>query len=297
MALLRSYLFAPGNDERLLAKVFDAGADGVVLDLEDAVPAGETGRARQLMAAALRARPQGGRPAVFVRINSTTGSAWREDLAAVLCPALAGVRLPKVESPDAVWRADAEIARLERRLGLSPGCVELSCTIETARGVLQAAAIAAAAPRVRNLGFGAADFTQDVGADPDGDETETLHARSLLVVASRAAGLDPPVASVHTQLADEEGLRRTSEAARRLGFYGRSCVHPRQLAIVHQAFAPRALEVERARGIVDAYAAAAGGGKGVVVLAGGQFVDAAVARRAKKILEIAGLAQEEEAGK
>lgn len=293
MALLRSYLYAPGNDERLLGKVFTAGADAVVLDLEDAVPAGEKERARRLVGAAVRERPLGGRPALFVRINASTGPEWRADLAAVLGPAVAGIRLPKVESPDAVWRADAELTRLERRLGLRAGSVELSCTIESARGALQAAAIAAAAPRVRNLGFGAADFTQDIGAEPDDAESETLHARSLLVLASRAAGLDPPVASVHRKLADEDGLRRSSEAARRLGFFGRSCIHPRQLAIVHAAFAPRAEETARARALVDAYASAVAGGRGALLLDDGQFVDAAVVRRAEKLLELAGLAREE----
>lgn len=291
MALARSYLFAPGSDARLVARVFEAGSDAVVLDLEDAVPAAQKAAARERVAAAVAAREPASRPALFVRINAVAGSLWRADLAAVAGAALAGVRLPKVESADEVRWADAELGRLEAERGLPSGSIELFCTIESARGLLAAPEIAAASPRVRNLGFGAADYALDVGADP-GDEQATLFARSLIVAASRAALLDPPVAPAYTRLDDEPGLRLSCEAARRLGFFGRSCLHPRQLAPVHEAFTPSGEELARARRVLAAYDRAAAAGSGSLALEDGEFVDAAVARRARRLIELAESVQE-----
>ena len=285
MALLRSYLFAPGSDEKLLRKAFEAGADAVVLDLEDAVPVAEKARARALVAKAVEGRPPGG-PPVYVRVNGVESDLWREDVEAVVGPALAGVRLPKAEASDQVRRLDEALSRAEERSGTPVGSVAVTCTIETAKGALAARELAAS-PRVRNLSFGAADFARDVGADPGEDEAETLHARSALVLASRAAGIDPPIAPVHTRLSDDEGLRRTTEAARRLGYFGRSLIHPRQIAIVHDVFTPRAEQVARAVELIEAYDRALARGSGGAVTTGGCFVDLAVVRRARAIVELA----------
>lgn len=286
MALLRSYLFAPGNDERLLEKVFAAGADAVVLDLEDAVPPAEKDRARERVARSLAARPAGAGPRAFVRINGVASGRWEEDLQAVVCPTLAGLRVPKAESAEDLARVAAALVRAEERARLAAGSVELVATIETARGVASAAEIAAA-PRMRNLTFGAADFASDVGAEPGEDETETLLARSRLVLASRLAGIDPPVASVFTRLADDEGLRRSTEAGRRLGFFGRSCIHPRQVRVVHEVFTPGPEAVARARRIVEAFEKGVAASSGAVTTEDGQFVDLAVARRARALLALA----------
>jgi citrate lyase subunit beta/citryl-CoA lyase len=284
--LLRSYLFAPGNNEKLLARVFEAGADAVVLDLEDAVPEPEKPRARELVRRALEARPAGARPAVFVRLNEPGGRLWADDLTAVVTPALTGIRLPKVESAAAVGHVADALARAERQAGLANGSIEIACTLETARGVHQASAIATA-PRVRNLAFGGADFAHDLGLEPGDDEQETLFARSQLVLAARVAGIDPPIATVWTRLDDADGLRASSERARRLGFFGRSCIHPRQLAVIHEVFSPRLEALAWAREVVEAFERAAAGGSGAVTTTSGQFVDAAVARRARALLALA----------
>jgi citrate lyase subunit beta/citryl-CoA lyase len=282
MALLRSYLFAPGHDEKLLGKVFVAGADAVVLDLEDAVPPAEKARARERVRRALGGRAPGSRPPAWVRINALDSEHWREDVDAAVGPALAGVRVPKVESVAALRLLDEALARAEAARGLRGGSVAVACTIESAAGVLAARELAGA-PRVRHLTFGAADFAADVGADPGPPELETLAVRSHLVIASRAAGIDPPVAPVFTRLDDEEGLRRSTEAARRLGFFGRSVIHPRQIAVVHEVFTPRPEEVRRAEELVKALES----GGGATTAPDGHFVDAAVARRARAILELA----------
>lgn len=281
MVLARSYLFAPGDSERLLAKVFAAGADAVVLDLEDAVAPANKEAARERVRRALDERRGEAGPAAWVRINGLRSAHWRADVAAVVGPALAGLRVPKAEAADELDDLDRELSAAEERAGLEPGGVPVACTIESARGLL-AARWLAEHPRVSHLCFGEADFVADVGAEP-GDPQATLWARSSLVVAARAAGIAPAVAAVYTRLDDEEGLRRTTFEARRLGFFGRSCIHPRQLAVVHRVFTPRPEEVERAREVVAAHEAAAGGG----AVAGGEFVDLAVVRRALAILDLA----------
>lgn len=286
MTLARSYLFTPGDNETLLRKVFDAGADAVVLDLEDAVPPSEKAAARALVARVVAQRPSRRGPALWVRINGCEGDLWREDLAAVVGPALTGLRLPKVESVAAARRVDETLGRAEETAGLPPGRIALALTLETARGVLAAAELAAC-PRVRHLTFGAADFTQDIGAEPGEDEAETLVARSLIVLAARAAGIDPPVAPAYTRLQDDVGLARSSRSARRLGFFGRSCIHPRQIPIVHEAFTPRPEDLTRAREIVEAYAHARASGSGALMLPDGQFIDLPVVRRAQALLDLA----------
>jgi citrate lyase subunit beta/citryl-CoA lyase len=293
MALLRSYLFAPGHDEKLLGKVFAAGADAVVLDLEDAVAPPEKARAREQVRRALEQRRRGSGPEAWVRINGLESREWGEDVEAAVSPALAGVRVPKAESVAALRALDEALARAEAKRGLSTGSVAVACTIESAAGALAARELAGG-PRVRHLTFGAADFAADVGADPGPLELETLAVRAHLVTASRAAGIAPPVASVFRRMDDEEGLRRSTEAARRLGFFGRSVIHPRQIAVVHEVFTPRPEEVRRAEEIVKALEKAGGG---AAVAADGQFVDAAVARRARAILELArSLAERERVG-
>ena len=283
--LARSYLYAPGSRQALLSKVFTAGADAVVLDLEDSVPAGDKDRAREQVSAAL-AGASGEGLEIWVRINPLEGDQWLHDLQ-VLGSAAAGVRVPKCESAAGLADLDSELARAELRLGLEAGALAVVCLIESARGVAAAPELAAH-PRVVRLAFGAADFVADVGASPRRPEA-TLTARSLLVLASRAAGLLPPIASVWTDLEDEAGLRASTLENRQLGFFGRSCIHPRQLAVVHQEHAPSAAELEQARDVVISWQQAVGAGSATAVSSAGRFIDPAVLRQAQGLLELAGV--------
>lgn len=284
MALLRSYLFAPGHRESVIGKALAAGADAVVLDLEDAVPAGEKALARERVASAMRGLAGRGRPPqVFVRLNALSGPGWRDDVEAVVQPGLAGLRVPKAESREELAQLDEALARAEAQRGLAPGRVAVVCTVESARGLARAGELGAA-PRVRGFAYGAADFSADIGADPGPDELETLHARSQLVLQSRLGGLDPPIASVYTRLDDEDGLRQTTLAARRLGFFGRSLIHPRQIAVVHDVFTPSAEEVARARATLRAFEQQGGG---ATATADGRFLDAAVVRRLRDVIALA----------
>ena len=288
--LARSYLFAPGDNCRLLGKVFTTGADAVVLDLEDAVADGAKTDARDRVAEVLShvfpADDSSAWPEVWVRINALTGGDWARDVAAVVVSGLRGIRVPKAESLDALVELDAAISASERAAGIEPGTLAVVPTIEGARGLIAATAMATA-PRVRAFAFGAADFCADVRAEDSADELETLYARSQLVVISRAARLAPPIAPAFTHLGDIERLRRTTIAARRLGFFGRSCIHPAQLAVVHEAFAPGAEDLAEAQAVIDAFSSHAAAHTGAFRM-GDRFIDHAVYERAKRVVERAG---------
>jgi citrate lyase subunit beta/citryl-CoA lyase len=259
----RSYLFAPGHNEKLLSRVFEAGADAVMLDLEDAVPPHAKQTARAMVAGALAHRP------AWVRINTVGTELAAADLEAVAGLA-AGIRIPKVESAEDVqWVRD--------RAPDTP----LICAIETARGVMAAYEIAQV-DGVRHLSLGGVDLRRDLGAG-DGN-LQTLYARSRLVVVSRAAGLDPPIDSVYARLDDDAGLRAQTEFARSLGFFGKSAIHPRQLPILHDVFTPSAEELEWAQTVLGAFHTAGGD---AVKLSDGEFVDLPVADRARRLLELA----------
>jgi citrate lyase subunit beta/citryl-CoA lyase len=259
----RSYLFAPGHSHKLLARVFDAGADAVMLDLEDAVPPDAKDQARALVAGELAERP------AWVRINALRTELAAADLDAVGGLA-AGLRLPKVESAE-------DVAWVTAR---APG-TPLICAIESARGLLAAQEIAAV-EGVRHLSLGGVDLRRDLNAGPGA--LPMLHARSHLVTVSRAAGLAPPIDSVYAQLGDEAGLREETEHARSVGFFGKSAIHPRQLAVLHQVFTPSEAELRWAHEVLAAFAAAGGG---AARLADGEFVDLPVAQRAGRVLELA----------
>jgi citrate lyase subunit beta/citryl-CoA lyase len=259
----RSYLFAPGHNAKLLAKVFDAGADAVMLDLEDAVPPDAKAKARAMVAQVVAER------AAWVRVNTVGTAACEADLDAVAGLA-AGLRIPKVESADeAQWVAER-----------APG-TPLICAIETARGVLAAAEIATVSG-VRHLSMGGVDLRRDLNAGEG--NLQTLYVRSHLVVVSRAAGLEPPIDSVYPRLGDDAGLREQAAFASSLGFFGKSAIHPRQLQVLHDVFTPTADELAWAEQVVEAFANSGGDG---LQLASGEFVDAPVAERARRLLELA----------
>ncbi len=279
--LARSYLFAPGSNDELLRKVFEVSADAVVLDLEDSVREDDKSRARESVARALKEHGGYNRP-TYVRINPVGGSFWRQDIEA-LGRGLFGIRLAKSESAEQVLALGEAISAMEERVGLPVGGVRIMPTIESAAGLLAAGEIARA-PRVEALCFGMTDFLHDINGEEDELGLATLHAQSHLVLVSRSAGLRPPVASVYTRLNDLHGLRATSEAARRLGFFGRSCIHPKQIEVVHEVFTPSAKGIAQAQAIV---AASERSGAGTLAMNNGQFVDEAVVKRARAILSLA----------
>jgi citrate lyase subunit beta/citryl-CoA lyase len=284
--LLRSHLYAPGANRRILSKVLDAGADAVILDLEDAVAPSEKDTARGLVADLVTERATSAPCDVHVRINRTADGWDHTDVAAVTLPGLASLRLAKAEDGDHVRALDDYVSKLETDVGLEVGAIGFIPLVETAVGVLAAQDIAASSPRVSSLAFGAADFLADVSGRGEEDGEPTLYARAHLVLACRAAQVGAPSDGVHTAIGDDAGLRRAAERARDLGFFGKSCIHPRQILVVHDVFTPGAEEIAFARRVITAFDEAAGDGVAALVV-DGEFVDPAVAARARALLALA----------
>ena len=274
-------LYVPGDRPDRVAKALASGADCVIVDLEDAVAPSHKEMARDALAGALAGAGAShggdgrstGTPAVQVRVNAR-GSAWHEaDLAAVagLDPAV-GVRLPKVSGPEAVAAAR----------GALPGR-ELHALIETALGVERAFEIASAG--VGSVALGEADLRAELGlAAGEEGEPGLAWVRSRLVVAAAAAGLPAPQMSVYADVRDSDGLARSCARGRALGFVGRTAIHPAQLPVIREAFAPTEAEIARAQEIIDRIGAAEADGSGTVVLADGTFLDVAMVRAARRVL-------------
>jgi citrate lyase beta subunit len=266
LASARSLLFVPGNDGHKLEKALSAGADAVVADLEDAVPAGEKDTARGLVAARLA---QGRTESlVAVRVNAAGTPFWDDDQRA-----LAGLPLDVLVVPKATPDAVAELPRE------GPPVVAI---VESARG-LKRAHETASAPRVAALALGAVDLGLELGLEPRPDGQEVLFARSQLVLDSAAAGIRAPFDLVHLDTRDADGLERECRLARSLGFRGKLCIHPAQIEIVNRVFSPSEGELECARRVVDVYERGAAEGRGAVAL-DGEMVDLPVVERARQVL-------------
>jgi citrate lyase subunit beta / citryl-CoA lyase len=284
-ALHRSYLYAPGSRPEVMRKALRAGADAVILDLEDAVAPDAKDAARDQVATLLDQIAAEGdvAPDVHVRVNRDGDAYDAADLEAVVRPGLDALRLPKVESAGAVGEVVARLDELERERDLPAGHVWLYPTVESARGVSVVAEVAGVA-RVARFAFGTSDLLADLGISHE-TPWSTLHLRSELVVRSRLAGIGPPVDSVHTDLDDLDGLEQAARHAASLGFHGKSVIHPRQLAVVQEVFTPSAAAIARAERVVAALADAEAAGRGAVTL-DGEFVDAAVVARARALLAL-----------
>jgi citrate lyase beta subunit len=266
LASARSLLFVPGNDGHKLEKALSAGADAVVADLEDAVPAAEKETARKLVAEVFA----GPRTAslVAVRVNGAGTAFWDDDLRALAPLPLDVLVLPKA-TPGAVAELPEE----------GPPVLAI---VESARG-LKHAYETASAPRVAALALGAVDLGLELGVEPRPDGQEVLLARSQLVLDSAAAGIRSPFDLVHLDTRDADGLERECRLARSLGFRGKLCIHPAQVEIVNRVFSPQEKEIEHARRIVDVYERSAAEGRGAVAL-DGQMVDLPVVERARQVL-------------
>ncbi|MET9773791.1 aldolase/citrate lyase family protein [Streptomyces sp. NPDC006367] len=262
-----TWLYAPGDRPRVVAGALAAGADVVVIDLEDAVAPDRKEYARACTAELL-ADPQ---PVpVHVRVNALDGPLAAADLAALAAlPGLSGLRLPKVTSP-------AQITAVAGAGGGPP----LYALLETALGVERAYAVAVAHPSLRGIALGEADLRADLGVRGDAGLD---WSRARVVVAARAAGLAPPAQAVHPDTRDLEGLAASCAHGRALGFLGRAAIHPRQLPVIERAYLPTERELEEAETVLEAAAAR----PGAQALPDGRFVDAAVVATARRTLSLA----------
>ena len=258
----RSYLFVPGNRPDRFAKACASAADAVIVDLEDAVPPDDKASARVSIVQWVSAEHP-----VLVRINGAETPWFREDLELAALPGVVGIVIPKAEQVD-------DIITVARHATPTSAIVPL---IESARGFANALAIARV-PGVQRLAFGSIDFEFDLGIRGDGEEL--LHFRSQLVLVSRLAGVRAPVDGVTTDLRDGERIAVDTLRARRLGFGGKLCIHPNQVAAVNDGFSPDEGEVAWARRVLEAAAVA----KGAAVAVDGKMVDAPVIAKAGAIV-------------
>lgn len=278
----RSLLFAPGNHSRKAEKVFTVGADVAILDLEDAVAVAEKPGARAAVVEALK-QPRTCKG--YVRVNARDTEFCEADLKAVVGPWLDGIMLPKVESAAELLSVDKLILGLEREHGMEPGGIDLLPIVETAKGVDGVSEIAGSGSRVRRLSFGAIDLARDLGLRLSEDEWELTPARWSIALASRVARLDQPLDSVWAQYKDTDGLRKSSERARDLGFQGKMAIHPDQVAAINDVFTPSDDEAAKAEKIIAAFEEAEAAGSASIQV-DGLFVDYPVVEQARRTLEL-----------
>ena len=268
----RSVLFVPGTSRERFPKAFAAGADAVVLDLEDGVDAARKAEAREAVGAWLKTLSSGG-PARLVRVNAAASSFIADDLSWL--PSIDGLYdglvLPKVESPDQIDRVAA--AAPSRRV------IPL---LETARGILRAPEIVTAEARIPAVLFGAEDLTAELGIPRTVDGEELIAARGQVVLAAASIGADP-VDAVFVEIANPDRLRQDAVRARAVGFTGKMAIHPDQVPVINDVFSPSADEVAAARKILAAGEAARARGEGAFRLEG-RMVDAPVIRRAQRVI-------------
>ncbi|MFQ5920684.1 MAG: HpcH/HpaI aldolase/citrate lyase family protein [Nitrososphaerales archaeon] len=283
--LLRSFLFVPGNNPKFIEKAKTLGADVICLDLEDSVPAKDKETARQLISEAVRTRPESMRE-VYVRTNSFDSGLVEDEIRAVVHKGIDGIVIPKVNDPGEVHQASQWITELESKRGIRKYSIEVMPSIESARGVVNAYSIASASPRVSALVFGVFDFLLDMGLEYLEDGIEYSYARAKVPVDARAAGVYA-IDSIWQKIDDTEGLIRDASAGMRLGYKGKSIIHPSQIEHVHRIFLPGREEVEWARKVAHALSDAMEKGKGAINLEG-KMIDAVHYKRAKALLDVAG---------
>ena len=283
---LRSWMFVPGNRDRFIQKAKTSGADAILLDIEDGVLPAEKPDARRMIAAALPQQDFG--PRRYVRVNALSTPWLQPDLEAVIVPGIEGVCLTKVVRPQDILETASLIEGLEKKRGLEIGKIRILAAVESARGLMNALAIADAHPRVIGLMFGAEDYALDLGlgARREKEAAELLFARSHVVNAAAAANV-LSIDGVFPNLDDPEGLEADVRQARRLGFTSKSTFNPRQIDVINQVFSPQLDEIEYARKIAAGFRAAEAKGDASVAV-GGQLVDRPIVLRALRILEVIG---------
>ena len=277
--LRRSRLYLPGSEPKYYINAALHGPDAVILDLEDSVHRAEKDAARILVRNTLRV-VEFGACERMVRINQLP--LGLEDLAEVVGESPDLILIPKVERPEQVAEADRMIGEIKSRNGIIRP-IWIMPILESALGIENATEIATASENVAALTIGLEDYTADLGVVKTVEGRESQYARSRVVNAAHAAGVQA-IDSVFSDVADLEGLRKWGEASRAAGFEGMGCIHPGQIRVIHEAFAPSAVEIEKAQKVVTAFEEAQSKGLAVVSL-GSKMIDPPVVQRALKLVE------------
>ena len=280
----RSMLFLPGNTPNIIVNGEILGADAVILDLEDAVAPAEKDSARILVRNAIRYMGFG-KCEVIVRINAIDTPYWQKDLDAIIPVRPSLIMPPKTACAADVLAVDAYISQLEEKLGLEQGSVGLIPLIETALGVENAFQIASACPRVKAIFLGGEDLTADLHCKRTKEGQEIFYARSRMVVAARAAGVevyDTPFTDVN----DDEGIYTDAQLAKSLGFTGKASISPRHVKAINEVFSPSMKDIDYAYEVMEAIRIGKEQGKGAVSLRG-KMIDAPIVARAQQTIDAA----------
>lgn len=280
MRLRRSMLFVPGSNAAAISTAFVFRPDSIMFDLEDAVSLREKDAARLLVYHTLRQPLYEGIERV-VRINPLDTPFGRQDLEAAVRGGADCIRLPKTDTPEQVHALEAAVEAIERDCDREPGSTRLMAAIESASGVVNALDIARASPRITGIALAGFDYVMDMQTER-GDGTELFFARCAVLHAARAAKIDA-FDVVFPDLDDEEGFLREVALIRKLGFNGKSLINPRQIELLHNAYAPTQEEVDYARRVVAAAEKAEAQGLGVIAMAG-KMIDAPVVDNARRVL-------------
>ena len=292
MKPIRAALFAPGNKERVMSKAFESGADAVIFDLEDSVPFATKAEARSLVAQAIDRAAGGGGPLVTVRTNAVATGMLEEDLRAIVRPGLDAIFLPKAEHVEEIETAASLLERLEAAGNMKKGTVEIIPMLESALGIYRCFDLLRASPRVGTSCIGSAqdgDLQTDLGCAWSIDGPELLYARSKVLLDTRAAGKPYPLDGVFSNLSDEDGFFRDSRLSARLGYVGRTVIHPKQIAPARRAYAVPREDVEYYERVVKEFEAVEKTGTAAAITVDGKLVDYAMYSRAKTVLELAEL--------
>lgn len=280
----RSMLFLPGNTPNILQNGDALGADAVIFDLEDAVAPDQKDAARILVRNTMTYLDFS-RVEVIVRINSVDTDFWKKDLETILPLKPSLIMPPKSSCAQDVLTADAYMSQLEDRLGFARNTVRLIPLIETALGVENAYQIASCTPRVAAIFLGGEDLTADLQCKRTKESQEIEYARSRMVCAARAAGVDV-YDTPFTDVNDDEGIRIDAEKAKSLGFTGKSAISPRHVPVINEVFSPSQRDIDYAYEVMEAIRRGKEEGRGAVALRG-KMIDAPVVSRAKRVIETA----------
>jgi citrate lyase subunit beta/citryl-CoA lyase len=290
---IRTALFVPGTRLDRVSKALASGADAVIIDLEDAVPLSRKSEIRQEVARFLN---EMGDPKIMVRVNGPDTAFFTDDIAQIATATLLTIIVPKVESVEDIAAIHQGLLHVEKEKGLVAGQIAVIGLIETAKAVDDISRIVHARTdpqRLRTVAFGAADYTADLGIEITKDGAELFYARSRLPIACRAAGLEPPLDTPFMiDLKDLTALETESLRAKQLGFQGKLCIHPNQIARVNRIFSPKPEEIRQARKVIEAFEKAEAAGQGAIQVEG-KFVDYPVVARARRILQLAAVVEEQ----
>ncbi len=277
----RACLYMPGDSMRKIQKAAGLRVDTIIMDIEDGVAYSQKAAARSTILDALQSVEFGSNERL-VRVNGV-GSGWTHaDLAATVAGRPDGYVLPKVESAAHVVYVDHLLADLESEHGIAPGSLTLHAIIESSRGVLNAREIAQASPRLTALQLGAEDLAGNMGLTRTRASMEVFHARSVVVLAAAAHGLQA-IDGVFLDIADAEGAFEEARQVAQMGYQGKMAIHPNQIEPFHRAFTPSDAEIAAAQRLVDAHHAHQAAGRGAFVL-DGKMIDPAIVKPAEQVL-------------